>query len=224
MGAELAQEFADLVGEFNHRTEAICGSGANPQSAEEVVRIVELQTKTLVHLRDLRARVLLSERAIQDAARSASVRAGSKNHFILGALGVSPGKVRAGEKRAIAGRKGQIVADYRLLKSQIDDVMRQITTSKAALKAEQTSQRELAKLSRSTTPANQTRTVASEPMVGLVGSSQSTALEPRALAAPVTSPAGWHADPYRRHEHRYWDGATWTTHVSNKGVQTQDVV
>jgi predicted nucleic acid-binding Zn-ribbon protein len=63
----------------------------------------------------------------------------------------------------------QIVADYRLLKSQIDDVMRQITTSKAALKAEQTSQRELAKLSRSTTPANQTRTVASEPMVELVG-------------------------------------------------------
>ncbi len=33
------------------------------------------------------------------------------------------------------------------------------------------------------------------------------------------SAAGWHPDPEGRHEYRYWDGATWTEHVSNGGVQ-----
>lgn len=157
--------------------------------------MVELQTKTLVRLRDLRARVLLSERTIQDAARSASARAGNKNHFVLGALGVSPGKVRASEKRAIAGRKGEIVADYRVLKGQIDDIIRQITTGKAALKAEQTSRRELAKLSRSTMRTSEVRSLVNEPMAGFVGESQSMAPTPRPLAAPTSPPAGWHADP-----------------------------
>jgi Protein of unknown function (DUF2510) len=224
MGAELAQEFADLVGQFNHRTELICGHGSNPQTPEQVVRVVELQTKTLVHLRDLRARVLLSERATQDAARSASARAGNKNHFVLGALGVSPGKVRASEKRAIAGRKGEIVADYRVLKGQIDDIIRQITTGKAALKAEQATQRELAKLSRATKRTDEVRPGLNEPVAGFVAELQSVAQASRALVAPMPPPAGWHADPYRRHEHRYWDGAVWTAHVSDRGVQSQDVV
>ncbi len=30
-------------------------------------------------------------------------------------------------------------------------------------------------------------------------------------------PPGWYADPAARHEHRYWDGTTWTDHVSNAG-------
>ena len=40
-------------------------------------------------------------------------------------------------------------------------------------------------------------------------------------AAPVVAaqmPAGWHPDPAGRHQHRWWDGAAWTTHVSTNGV------
>jgi uncharacterized protein YxjI len=33
----------------------------------------------------------------------------------------------------------------------------------------------------------------------------------------VTSPPGWHPDPHQRHELRYWDGSTWTEHVSDGG-------
>lgn len=33
--------------------------------------------------------------------------------------------------------------------------------------------------------------------------------------------AGWHADPEGRHDYRYWDGSTWTEHVSTNGVQSQ---
>lgn len=34
--------------------------------------------------------------------------------------------------------------------------------------------------------------------------------------------AGWLADPWRRHQLRYWDGDAWTEHVADAGVQTVD--
>lgn len=36
------------------------------------------------------------------------------------------------------------------------------------------------------------------------------------------SPAGWFADPYNRHELRYFDGAAWTENVSDAGAQGAD--
>ncbi len=35
-------------------------------------------------------------------------------------------------------------------------------------------------------------------------------------------PAGWYADPAVRFELRYWDGSTWTEHVSRAGQQFTD--
>jgi len=35
-------------------------------------------------------------------------------------------------------------------------------------------------------------------------------------------PAEWAADPTARHEYRYWDGNTWTSHVSDAGVTGTD--
>ena len=40
-------------------------------------------------------------------------------------------------------------------------------------------------------------------------------------AAPSV-PAGWYADPANRFELRYWDGSTWTEHVSRAGQQYTD--
>jgi len=45
------------------------------------------------------------------------------------------------------------------------------------------------------------------------------AAEPAATSA---APAGWYADPSGRFELRYWDGATWTEHVSRAGQQYTD--
>lgn len=36
------------------------------------------------------------------------------------------------------------------------------------------------------------------------------------------SSAGWHPDPFERHEFRYWDGSTWTDHVVTRGQQETD--
>src|SRR5688500_1038233 len=33
---------------------------------------------------------------------------------------------------------------------------------------------------------------------------------------------GWHADPFGRHQGRYWDGSAWTEHVDDAGQQSVD--
>ena len=40
--------------------------------------------------------------------------------------------------------------------------------------------------------------------------------------APAAVQPGWYADPYRRYDQRYWDGTTWTNHVSRGGQQGLD--
>ena len=47
------------------------------------------------------------------------------------------------------------------------------------------------------------------------------AAQPAAAATPAV-PAGWYADPAGRFELRYWDGNTWTEHVSRAGQQYTD--
>ncbi|MBW3555422.1 MAG: PH domain-containing protein [Actinobacteria bacterium] len=38
----------------------------------------------------------------------------------------------------------------------------------------------------------------------------------------MTEAAGWRPDPFGRHEVRYWDGAAWTAHVADAGMQGHD--
>jgi hypothetical protein len=45
-----------------------------------------------------------------------------------------------------------------------------------------------------------------------------------AAGPPPPPPAGWHPDPTGRHELRYWDGAAWSSHVSDAGVTASDPV
>jgi hypothetical protein len=45
--------------------------------------------------------------------------------------------------------------------------------------------------------------------------------------APATAPVGaigpqWAADPFGRHQLRYFDGKVWTSHVSDNSVLSQD--
>ena len=60
------------------------------------------------------------------------------------------------------------------------------------------------------------------PLLATAGGSSPTAAPPP--PPPPTSPPMWAPDPHRRHELRYWDGTTWTSHVSNAGVQATDPV
>ncbi len=35
-------------------------------------------------------------------------------------------------------------------------------------------------------------------------------------------PAGWHPDPYQRHQSRYFDGYVWTGRVASNGIQSHE--
>jgi len=48
------------------------------------------------------------------------------------------------------------------------------------------------------------------------GSGRAGYLPGAAWGQPL-GPAGWFADPARRHDARYFDGRTWTEHVSDRG-------
>lgn len=44
-----------------------------------------------------------------------------------------------------------------------------------------------------------------------------------AAPQPTLGPfGGWHADPFERHQHRYWNGKKWTATVSDAGVPFTD--
>jgi len=38
----------------------------------------------------------------------------------------------------------------------------------------------------------------------------------------MSADAGWYPDPSQRHELRYWDGNSWSDHVADRGVTSQD--
>jgi hypothetical protein len=62
---------------------------------------------------------------------------------------------------------------------------------------------------------------------GKVGDPASPVSAAGAAAAPGAAelpPAAWHPDPTGRHELRWWDGATWTAHVGDGGVASEDPV
>jgi hypothetical protein len=41
---------------------------------------------------------------------------------------------------------------------------------------------------------------------------------------PISTTSAWHPDPFGRHLFRYWDGARWTEHVSDRGDTAVDPV
>jgi hypothetical protein len=45
---------------------------------------------------------------------------------------------------------------------------------------------------------------------------------PPSSATPPPAPPDWYSDPYHLHELRYFDGSTWTEHVSDAGVTSTD--
>lgn len=54
------------------------------------------------------------------------------------------------------------------------------------------------------------------------GSGAGVGVEQSAPTAAGGPAAEWYADPSGRHQYRYWDGASWTTHVADNGLQSDD--
>ena len=64
-------------------------------------------------------------------------------------------------------------------------------------------------------------TNSSLPSSGVV-SNPSIPVATPATTTAAAAPAAWYADPSKRFELRYWDGAEWTEHVARGGQQFTD--
>lgn len=51
---------------------------------------------------------------------------------------------------------------------------------------------------------------------------QRAAANPHVIVQATSGPAGWHPDPYGKHQLRYFDGTSWREIVSDDGVQSVD--
>ena len=51
---------------------------------------------------------------------------------------------------------------------------------------------------------------------------QATTQATTTATSSTAAPAAWYADPSKRFELRYWDGAEWTEHVARGGQQFTD--
>jgi len=77
--------------------------------------------------------------------------------------------------------------------------------------------------SASSAPSGSYAATSADPSSGYSAASQPASAATAAAAAPASSvPAGWYADPAGRFDLRYWDGSTWTEHVSRAGQQFTD--
>lgn len=47
---------------------------------------------------------------------------------------------------------------------------------------------------------------------------------PGAAPTAATTPAGWHPDPFKAHEMRFFDGVEWTENVADDGKASTDPV
>ncbi|HEX3090335.1 MAG TPA: DUF2510 domain-containing protein [Ilumatobacteraceae bacterium] len=72
-----------------------------------------------------------------------------------------------------------------------------------------------------TTPAAEAVGATTAASTGAAAAAAATPAAAAAASAPAV-PAGWYADPAGRFELRYWDGSTWTEHVSRAGQQFTD--
>jgi hypothetical protein len=80
----------------------------------------------------------------------------------------------------------------------------------------------MAPISEATTAYTPTQAAATyQPQAAAQPAAQPAQTYQPAAATPAV-PAGWYADPAGRFELRYWDGGTWTEHVSRAGQQFTD--
>jgi hypothetical protein len=42
------------------------------------------------------------------------------------------------------------------------------------------------------------------------------------MTTPTMTPSGWYPDPSRRHEFQFWDGRSWSSQVSDRGLTATD--
>lgn len=155
-------------------------------------------------LRDLKREVTDAERQIRLEATQArqSATRQSQNAAMFGKTAKKiASSSSASQKAAISRQQTALLAEYHPVKSAVDQAIANLDRGKALVRDTKTGRR-------ATSPA------------------QPGAVVPQAapIPDPPAVPAQWAPDPSHAHQLRWWDGHTWTEHVSDAGVRASDPI
>lgn len=163
-------------------------------------------------LRDLKREVTEAERetrlAFQDARLKARQTGQTVGMFMGSKARGAMGRGRAAAGRDISAKEQEASRHYAGLKSAIDAAIAGLDRERARVMDE------IARTKASASQSAPRRAAAAAP-------AEPTPPPQPAPVAP-TPPPHWAADPYGRHQHRWWDGSRWSDAVADNGVQATD--
>ena len=217
-GATFCQYVAVGKNDLNKRildiaaaTEAEAQRAADAGDLAEAKRVI---SSGIRDLRDYKRELTEAERSIREQFQDAKLKNRSSGQtvgmFVGSKTRAAMARGRAAEGRRLASSQAAALQPYAAAKSSVDRAIAAMDRAKADVTNEAARIREGKPSSSASTAAVQ---AAAQP-----------APPPTTPAPPPPLPPPWGADPHGRHQHRWWDGARWTEHVSNDGVVTADPV
>ncbi|EPD83634.1 hypothetical protein HMPREF1529_03016 [Microbacterium sp. oral taxon 186 str. F0373] len=206
---DLNQRILDIAA----ATEAEAQRAADAGDLAEAKRVLSAGVRDL---RDYKRELTEAERSIREQfqdAKLANRQSGQTVGMFMGSkTRAAMARGRAAQGRKLAGNQASALQPYAQAKMNVDRAIATIDRAKADVADEAARLREGKSVPSASTA--QEAEVASHP------SPPPSAPPP----PPPPVPAQWATDPHGRHQHRWWDGARWTEHVSNDGVVTADPI
>ena len=171
-------------------------------------------------LRVLKKDAADAERAIREAAAEQRLKISGSGQTIGMFMGSKArgamARGRAAEKRSLAAKQAKALQPFANVKSMIDRTIMNMDAAKAQItEAAASATRETESSSRTSQKRQSV-----EPQTSAPPSPYAAAPPP----PPPPPPPMWTADPTGRHQYRFWDGQSWTEHVSNDGVAAVDTM
>jgi hypothetical protein len=193
--AQLQAKVSAVADELTRDTNALL----QEERYKDALKRIALGSK---ELKALKAEVVLHERSIRQDAADARLEVSNKGQTIGAFAGPRTrgalARGRAAEKRSIASQQADAMEPFQRVKFNIDAALAQIDAAKIEIEK------------------------ASLGILKAADPEPTTELPPPSPAAVPASPPHWASDPTGRHELRYFDGTSWTSHVSDAGVQATD--
>jgi hypothetical protein len=170
----------------------------------ELRQLKQVLNEAQRELRDIKRRLAEEEKTIRLQSQEKRAKVAGQGQllglFVNSKARGSLARGRAASRQSISKRETAALQPYRNVKADLDKRLNHLQSLKEATDSE------LAKLKAVESSSAKEKPVSTSP----------------APPPPPPTPPVWAADPAGRSELRYWDGARWTEHVSDQGVQGVD--
>ena len=211
----IAADGNNVLRELSTALGALAADGLTQAELKEVTARFRLaETK----LRQFRSECSEAVRQIQ-AATAVQREKVARSNAVAGIAGAFLGsksraviaRGAAADRRKVTSTVRSMAQPYRDLSAQLSAQLQDLARRRAEIGLVIATAQQPARSAESIA----TQTTRSQPLRGI-------ASIPPGPAGPGVNPPRWANDPTGRNEYRYWDGSSWTNHVSNSGVVGTD--